>query len=144
MALKLCGACERHVRESDATCPYCGSGKAAPVPAPNRINRKAMAFAAVVLTTAAVESVSGCAVYGAPVDCEETDCGYVSHCRYRELEPIGMGGLMSSRQCTEESYRAIFEACFPTRRGPRLLEHGVASAGVRSMLDWAAPWRKIE
>lgn len=116
MALKLCGTCERHVRESDATCPYCGSEEAAKVPAPAKLNRKAMYFAAVVMTTAAVETASGCAVYGAPIDCEENDCGYVSHCRYRELEPIGTGGLRPSRKCTEESYRSISEACF--RGGP--------------------------
>lgn len=119
MALKLCSGCERHVRESDAACPYCGSAEKAKVPAQARSNRKAMLFAAAVLTTAAVETVAGCAVYGAPVDCEEEDCGYSARCRYRELAPVGTSYLRpNSSICTEESYRAIFEACFRQGAGP--------------------------
>ena len=122
MALKLCNGCERHVRESDSTCPYCGSAQRAQVPAPARSSRKAMLFAAAVLTTTAVEAVSGCAVYGAPiepVDCEEKDCGYQARCRYRELAPVGTSYLRpNSSICTEGSYQAIFEACFRQGAGP--------------------------
>ena len=116
MALKLCNGCERHVHESDAVCPYCGSTETAQVPAPTRVNRKAMGFAAAVLTTVAVETVACSAVYGAPVepiDCEEQDCGYAARCRPRTLSSMGTGSFRIANQaCTEESYQAIFQACF--------------------------------
>jgi hypothetical protein len=113
MALKLCNGCERHVRESDAACPYCGSADTSPVPAPARVNRKAMYFAAIVLTTAAVETVSCSAVYGATIDCEETDCGYFARCRSVPTLGVGSGNWSSQVACSEDSYRAITHACLP-------------------------------
>ena len=112
MALHLCNACERHVRETDATCPYCGSTETVPVPAPTRINRKAMYFAAVVMTTAAVETVSCVAMYGASVDCEDEDCGFIWRCTSAPTPTVGQGELaLPSSACTEANYRTLTDAC---------------------------------
>ncbi len=113
MALKLCRGCERHVRESDAACPYCGSTETTPVPAPPRhLNRKAMAFAAVVLTTAAVETVSCVALYGASVDCEVEDCGYPRRCQGIPVSAVGQGPLVVHiPACSEPIYRRLVDAC---------------------------------
>lgn len=112
MALKLCSGCERHVRESDAACPYCGSAETAPVPAPTRFNRKAMYFAAVVMTTAAAETVSCAALYGASVDCEVEDCGYPRRCQSVPVSTVGEGPLVVPNPvCTEPVYRRLVDAC---------------------------------
>jgi hypothetical protein len=115
MALKLCKACERHVRDSDATCPYCGGEEAAKVPAPTRVDRKAMYFAAVVMTTAAVETVSCSSVYGAPttyVGCDGSACNYQARCERMQLSPVGERRLsLPSQACTEPVYRRLVDAC---------------------------------
>lgn len=113
MALKLCTGCERHVRESDELCPYCGSAARAKVPAQARSSRKAMYFAAAALTTAVVETVSCASVYGATIDCEETDCGYFSRCKSAPTLGVGRGKWSGEVACTEDSYRAITRACLP-------------------------------
>jgi len=68
MALKLCAGCERHVRERDELCPYCGETTSAKVRVPlSRATRSAMFAGVGLMVAAAVEAACGQAVYGAPV-----------------------------------------------------------------------------
>lgn len=70
MGLRLCAACDRHVRDLDAMCPYCGATRARPVPAsPRRERRGALLFGLGTLAVTALEaSCSAIPVYGAPGD----------------------------------------------------------------------------
>jgi hypothetical protein len=135
MALKLCNGCERHVRESDAACPYCGSVEKAQVPAEARSSRKAMYFAAVVLTTAAVETVSCSSTYGAPttfVGCDGAACDYQARCQKLRVSPVGERALsLPNQACTEPIYRRLLEACL---RDPRATDCPVVA---RSRVDCA-------
>ncbi len=68
MALKLCAQCERHVREQDETCRYCGGSTYAKVRVPvSSATRRAMFAGASVIFVAAAEGACASAVYGAPV-----------------------------------------------------------------------------
>lgn len=68
MALKLCAGCERHVRERDELCPYCGETTSAKVRVPSSHATRSAMFAGVgLMVVAAVEGACGQAVYGAPV-----------------------------------------------------------------------------
>ena len=69
MALNLCAHCERHVRERDETCPYCGGSTYAKVRAPvSSATRRAMFAGASVIFVAAAEGASECTVYGALIE----------------------------------------------------------------------------
>ncbi len=51
MSLRLCAACNRHVRESE--CPFCGATSSTPIPLPHsRATRAAMVFGAASMVTA--------------------------------------------------------------------------------------------
>jgi hypothetical protein len=72
MSFFPCPSCERHVKEGDAACPFCGASvakAAAPVRVASRLSRSAL-FA---LSAAGALSVTDCGgttsepVYGAPV-----------------------------------------------------------------------------
>jgi len=68
MALTLCSSCERHVRASDPSCPYCGATERSLVPAPAKVSSRAVLFASAVVAVAAVEAACSTtvALYGAP------------------------------------------------------------------------------
>ncbi len=69
MALALCSNCERHIRDADAACPFCGSSSRAAVPVPlSRATRKALFVGASLLTFGAVETACAQATYGAAVE----------------------------------------------------------------------------
>ena len=73
MGLRQCEGCERHVREGDTGCPFCGAEGRNPVPAPrSAVSRKAWVGAQVaVAVTISACSVSAVPVYGAPIDPDE-------------------------------------------------------------------------
>jgi len=72
MALVLCGGCERHVRETEARCPFCGRLRAASefdelsFEVPTRLSRAAILLAGAVSMTACERTAPIAQPYGAP------------------------------------------------------------------------------
>ena len=76
MALRLCSGCSRHVRATDAACPFCGDAGRAAVPSPvSRATRAAMVFGGAAMVSTAVACSSATPLYGAPAPDASADTG---------------------------------------------------------------------
>lgn len=129
--LRLCADCERHVRASDETCPYCGGTASKGVPAPMSGSRKALYAGIGVFVLSATDGCSSVAVYGAV--CEPDDpCGAAPTARVPDAEAPpsvfvvpekcersypaetpATGGLGGGRgSCSLDEIVRLREACF--------------------------------
>ncbi|MBK6461816.1 MAG: hypothetical protein IPF92_12495 [Myxococcales bacterium] len=89
MSLAPCPSCSRHVRGSDASCPFCAEPAplvpASAVDAAPAVGTRAQIFLGALTVAAVAASVAACSptpqaiapVYGAPVPVEERDAGAV-------------------------------------------------------------------
>lgn len=67
-ALSICPSCFNHIREHEATCPFCGVVRASPTPG---LSNKLAVVAATIIT---VLSIAACA-YGLPPRTPMVDAG---------------------------------------------------------------------
>jgi hypothetical protein len=78
--LIACGECRRHVRENEATCPFCGADVAAIIAATPRWNPpKGLSRAAVVALAAATFGATACDEVGPALPAYGAPPGYVVH-----------------------------------------------------------------
>lgn len=86
--LMLCGACERHVRSDESTCPFCSAAlePAPPPPMPKRRLNRAATFA----FGAAIAGATACGGTHSGTDAgEETDAGSVEEDAGNVAPPYG-------------------------------------------------------
>jgi hypothetical protein len=69
MAIRFtpCPACARHVREGDATCPFCGATSLAPAELPRALSSRLSRAAFLALGAAGAIAATDCASSSAPV-----------------------------------------------------------------------------
>lgn len=129
--LRLCADCERHVRATDTTCPYCGGTASKGVPAPMSGSRKALYAGIGVFVLSSTDGCSSIAVYGAVCEPEDscttsvptaTPDAEAPPSRFKVPEKCergypaqtpSTGGLGAGRgSCTEDEIKGLRDACF--------------------------------